>query len=238
MRTITLTNYTQSIPSDALKKLLPEMQEFIDADVQRFWGRTALLRVEEVREDCAPILDPEEPLRIFESREQAERIGFHAPREDGDGEGFVCLSDIPGGYQRWLLRLSQELVAQVVDPLSRLAMPVLLPPAWGGLSERPALIALEPWEPVAGGYYYRGPFPCANFVYPWWYLDTAQKREDGYDRLGVLSRPLQVAPGGMVSYSLDMLHWQTFGRYTADSHPLSRFARRRDPGEAEYLLIQ
>lgn len=194
MRQITIVNQSTVVRDSAVRVASAAIQQQLDQDVQVWWGRAAQLVM------GGSGIPAGESIFILDDSDQADALGYHTLVQNSDvPRGFVFARTAILSKSPWTEVFSHETIEQVIDPWCNRVVVCL----WNG---RAVGVAEEPADPVEADSYQINGIAVSNFVTPDWYLSGGPMVQ--YDKMGLLTAPCTLRPGGYVSLTQDFASWQ------------------------------
>lgn len=174
---VSLINQSTVVTDDQVKALMGCLQQQLDNDFSPVWGVNATLVFDQ---------NPNNWWLVFlDDSDQADALGYHDLTDNNlpIGKVFVKTSG-----DQWSVTASHELLEMLVDPNVNLC----------SIKGSSTIYAYEVGDPVENDTYQIGDYSVSNFVYPAWFEENASSGQ--FDKLGNLTVPFTLSPGGYISY--------------------------------------
>jgi len=225
---IAIMNQSTLVSSDNALKMTQAVAAQVRYDAAPLWDRAPAAVIFYTDPNSVP--EPAHGIYLVDAiNDQPPGVlGFHTEDQRGKLWGVVAAKpELENGAQvttgDWSVSsvLSHEVLEMFVDPNCNL---------WGS-NDRGRVYSLEVCDPVEAPTYEVNGVSVSNFVTPAWF-DPQAPSSSQFDKLGKLSAPFGILPGGYVVYSAEGKEHQQFGdkfpawRKEMKSRPAARTRRR------------
>lgn len=221
MISIAVVNHSTVVSDAELAAALPDFQAQLDEDFGPAYGIHAQLRI--MARDGK--LEPNEwQMVVVDTSDQAGALGYHQRSATGTPLGYCFAKSTMNDGARWSTCFSHELLEMLGDPdINRVVLDEVSGRAY-------AEEVCDGPESDAYAYQKKGGTWVSDFVFRgYWMPNVAPTGPLSFS--GNVTRPLEILPGGYLSYTTDLHSWnQDFGSSGAvSSGHGSRHARRALP---------
>lgn len=223
MNEIVVINHSTVVSDAQLVAALPDFQTQVDRDFFPVWGARSKLRHE------APGYTPkpgEAVLANLDNADQAGALGYHDVTAHGDPVGKVfCKTTIDDGAS-WTVCFSHELLEMLADPWVMACSQVG--------SRFYAQEVCDAVEDDALGYRI-GNTLVSDFVKPTWFLPSVTTVSGGRSFGGHVTKALELAKGGYISYFANG-SWHQLDNFRSASPNKHSRQRRREAAIPPFSL--
>ena len=201
---VALVDSSGSIDADELAAVAGALNEQVQADLAPAWHVAATV-------GYYP-RPPANTWRIELQRGLDVRgaAGYHS---DHNHQPFSKVDIEAGG--EWTVTSSHELVEMLCDPWGSRMHAAAALPDWQGESRRVRYL-LEACDPCEAVSYPVGGIDVSDFLLPAFYRSSRRGSVSGYSHTGALAEPLQILPGGYISF-MDPATGHWWQRFVDDS---------------------
>lgn len=220
MISIAVVNHSSVVSDADLASALPDFQAQIDEDFGPAYGIRASLRI--MSRDGQ--LEPNEwQMVVADTSDQAGALGYHERSAIGTPIGFCFAKSTIADGGRWSTCFSHETLEMLGDPdINRLVQDETSGRAY-------AEEVCDAPESDTYAYQKAGGTWVSDFVFRGYWMPNVTPTAP-LSFTGAIIRPLQILPGGYLSWTSDLANWhQDFGADAAHATHGSRRARRSMP---------
>ncbi len=180
---ITCINRAKEPLGIEFRHLISILQRFLDEHFAPVWGASATLRIARKPVHGTWTLFFYDTAR---DAEDADDAGYHLLTYRGQPRAFVFVKPTIETNDKVSVTASHELAELLVDPAINL---------WAD-NDRQTRTAYEVCDAVEEDEFVIDGVPVTNFVYPAYFEAFRKPRSTQFDEMGLITRPLELRPGG------------------------------------------